>query len=225
MQVCRARRASAHAASRSVATRANTARVHVGGALMQILSSEHGATLAATLLLLAGIAVLRLAWLRARARLLVLAGWVLVGAALAGYGHAGGAETGTALGLLAFSGVAYLIVASGVEMRVARVRPGREVALEPEERPTNWSRGAAKSFLAVVLAGVAAVGIGVAFAVAMPLAPTERIVIGGLMVPILWGGGMAWTLSDAKLVRATLLLTLVSAAAYAIAFLPKMLGA
>ena len=38
------------------------------------------------------------------------------------------------------------------------------------------------------------------------MATHDRIVIGGILVPVLWGGGMAWTLSDAKLLRATLLL-------------------
>jgi hypothetical protein len=41
---------------------------------------------------------------------------------------------------------------------------------------------------------------------------------------MLWGAGMAWTLSDAKLRRASLLLGLVSAAAYGVAFLPKVLA-
>jgi hypothetical protein len=156
--------------------------------------------------------------------MLTLAGWLLVGAGLAGYGYTWGAESGTAYGLLALSTAAYLVVASGLELRVARARPGREVALEPEDRPTNWPRAIAKSFLAIVLAGIAAVGIGVAFAIAMPLVPTDRIVLGGLMVPALWGAGMAWTLSDAKLLRATLLLVAISALAYAIAFLPKVLS-
>ena len=97
----------------------------------------------------------------------------------------------------------------------------RDVALEPEERPTNWRRGAAKALLAIVLSGVASIGIGVAFALYMPMATHDRIVIGGILVPVLWGGGMAWTLSDAKLLRATLLLLAISAACYAMAFLPK----
>jgi hypothetical protein len=49
----------------------------------------------------------------------------------------------------------------------------------------------------------------------------DRIVVGGLLVPILWGAGMAWTLSDAKLLRATLVLGSVSVIGYGIAFLPK----
>ena len=98
----------------------------------------------------------------------------------------------------------------------------RDVALEPEERATNWRRGAAKALLAIVLSGVASIGIGVTFAIYMPMATHDRIVIGGILVPVLWGGGMAWTLSDAKLLRATLLLLAISAACYGMAFLPKV---
>lgn len=181
----------------------------------------------ATLLVLAGVAVLRLSWLRRRAggRLGVVGGWLSIAAGLVLYGHAWGAELGTAYGLLAVSAIAYAVVALGVELRNGRQRTARELAPEPEERPTNWPRAIAKSFLAIVLAGIAAIGIGVAFAVAMPLEVQDRIVLGGILVPILWGAGMAWTLSDAKLVRATLLLSAISVAAYAIAFLPKMLPA
>src|SRR5262245_38932024 len=54
-------------------------RAHAGGALMhEFLSSGRGVTLAATLLLPAGVALLRLAWVRGSARGLVLAGWVLI---------------------------------------------------------------------------------------------------------------------------------------------------
>jgi hypothetical protein len=196
-----------------------------GCAMRELLSIELLGTLASTLLFFAGLAFLRWRWLQRSSRLLTLAGWLLVGAGFYGYIYSWGDEAGTAYALLAFSAVAFLVVWYGLERRVARVRPGREVALEPEDRPTNWPRAIAKSFLALVLAGVAAVGIGVAFAIHMPLVPTDRIVIGGLLVPMLWGAGMAWTLSDAKLVRATLLLAVISAAAYAAAFLPKMLSA
>lgn len=40
--------------------------------------------------------------------------------------------------------------------------------------------------------------------------------------PQRWGAGMAWTLSDAKLLRATIFLVTVSIVSYAIAFLPKV---
>ena len=183
-------------------------------------------SLAGTLLLLSGIALLRLSWMRRNgdsAR--VTGGWALVAAGIASFAYAWGGEAGTVYALVAFSAVAYVVVAMGVELRPARARSNRDIALEPEDRPTNWPRAITKSLLAIVLAGVAAIGIGVAFAIAMPLAAPDRIVIGGLLVPMLWGAGMAWTLSDAKLLRATILLGAISALAYGIAFLPKVLSA
>lgn len=177
-------------------------------------------------LLTAGIALLGASWRKRRGfkAHLLMGGWLLIMAGLVLFALAWGAEVGTAYGLLAFSLAAYGIVTAGIELRQAQARAPREAALEPEERPTNWPRGVAKSLLAIALAGIASIGLGVAFAVAMPMAVHGRIVIGGLLVPILWGAGMAWTLSDARLLRATIVLVTASAAGYGIAFLPKVLS-
>ena len=51
----------------------------------------------------------------------------------------------------------------------------------------------------------------------------EVVPTGDRRAIFLWGAGMAWTLADAKTVRASILLTCVSAISYAIAFVPKML--
>ena len=183
------------------------------------------AALASIALILAGLVVLRLRWLRWRnvGRIATLAGWLLITAGFTVFGLIWGAEVGIFFGLLGLSAAAYFVIALGVELRKPKARAARSLAEEPEERPTNWTRAIAKSFLAVVLAGVAAIGIGVAFAVAMPIGVQDRIMIGGILVPVLWGAGMAWTLSDAKVLRATLLLSLISVVAYSIAFLPKVL--
>lgn len=183
------------------------------------------ATLAGALLFAVGLWALRRSWMTRRAAGpgLVLAGWFGIASGIAAFVHGYGGEVGTTYALLALSVIAYVAVMFTIELREARRRGVREAALDPEDRPTNWPRAIAKSLLAVVLAGIAAIGLGVAFAVAMPLPAPDRIVIGGLLVPLLWGGGMAWTLSDAKLLRATLLLLVVSAAGYGIAFLPKVL--
>ena len=182
-------------------------------------------TTAGTLLLAGGIALLRLSWLGRRPRNLpfLFGGWLLIIAGLAAFDHAWDAEVGSAYGLIALSLAAYAVVVMGLENRRHKAPKVREVALEPEDRPTNWPRAIAKALLSIVLAGIAAIGVGVAFAVAMPLPTHDRIVVGGLLVPILWGAGMAWTLSDAKLLRATLVLGSISALGYGIAFLPKVL--
>ena len=183
-------------------------------------------TLAGGLITTAGVVMLRKRWLARRRSGLafLITGWMTV---LAGAGvltHAWGAEMGTTYALGAFSLAAFAIVSATYERRTTKAREPREAPFDPEERPTNWSRGVAKSLLAIVLAGVAAIGIGVAFAVNVPLPPQDRAVIGGLLVPILWGGGMAWTLCDPRLLRATIILLTVSAAGFAVAFLPKVLS-
>jgi hypothetical protein len=184
------------------------------------------AATAGSISILAGLFLLRLSWLAQRRgrSLLLPAGWLCVIAGIALWIEAWGPEVGTAYGLLGLSIGAYALVLAGADLRSGtRVIVVREPALEPEARPTNWGRGIAKSLLAIVLSGIAAIGIGVAFAIAMPMGPHDRIMIGGLLVPILWGAGMAWTLSDARLLRATLVLCSVSALGYGIAFLPKVL--
>lgn len=56
-------------------------------------------------------------------------------------------------------------------------------------------------------------------AICAPGAVQSRMVIGGLMVPFLWAGGMAWTLSDDRILRATAVLTGVSVLTLGAAFL------
>ncbi|MDF2621373.1 MAG: conserved rane protein of unknown function [Xanthobacteraceae bacterium] len=188
-------------------------------------SAQLLATLAGILAMLAGVALLRRQWARKSAggRSFVALGWLLVLVGFALFVRAWEMELGIAYGLVAFSLVAYLVVATGAQVRSARQRGPRDVPLEPQDRRTNWARGTAKAFLAIVLSGVAAIGLGIAFALGTPFETHDRIVLGGLLVPVLWGAGMAWTLCDAKLLRATGLLLAVSAFGYGVAFLPKLL--
>ncbi|WP_072396308.1 hypothetical protein [Hyphomicrobium sp. CS1GBMeth3] len=178
------------------------------------------------LLLASGIIMLRKRWLARRNGGVgwLIGGWLAVFVGFVVLGQAWGAELGTTYALGGLSLAAYALIAATFERRESRRREAREAAYDPEERPTNWPRGVAKALLAIVLAGVASIGLDVAVAVALPLPPQDRAVLGGLLVPILWGGGMAWTLSDPRLVRATLILIAVSALGYGIAFLPKGLS-
>lgn len=172
-----------------------------------------------------GLFLLRASWLSDRRPHLpwVIGGWLSFGASFVILVRGMGGEVALAYGLTALAVMAYAAVAMTVEVRERRSPATTSLALEPEARGTNWRRAIAKSLLAIVLAGVAAIGVGVAFAVAMPLAVHDRIVIGGVLVPVLWGGGMAWTLADARLIRATIILLSVSVVSYGVAFLPKVL--
>lgn len=179
----------------------------------------------ALFLFLAGIMMLRSRWANQKSgRYKVAAGWALIVAATIVLSHIWSGELGTSFGLLAISVIAYLIIAATVQIRKPNERAPANSSLEPEHRPTNWTRAIGKSLLAIVLAGFASIGLGVAFAVSMPMDAPDRIVIGGILVPVLWGAGMAWTLADAKLLRATIILLSLSAAGYGIAFLPKVIA-
>lgn len=182
--------------------------------------------IAGGLLMAAGVVMLRKRWLSrgTDGPAFLIGGWLFVISAFVLLSQAWGAELGTTYALGALSIAAYAVIAATFERRNDKRREPREPALDPEERPTNWRRGVAKSLLAIVLAGVASIGIGVALAIYLPMPPADRAVIGGLLVPIIWGGGMAWTLCDPRLVRATLILLAVSALGYGIAFLPKVLS-
>ncbi len=148
--------------------------------------------------------------------------WISIAVGSALFVASYGAVRGCIYAFLAFALSGYAAVSSRIEWRTsAAARATTSLAAEPEERPTNWRRAAAKATLAIVLAGFAAFGIGEAFAIAMPMSPPDRIVIGGLLVPVLWGGGMAWTLADARLLRATIALIIIASITFAIAFLPK----
>ncbi len=165
--------------------------------------------------------LLRKAWQGASPRRpwLIAGGWALMVLAL-GLGAVllGGAR-GPAIVLALGSTVALALVASGVELRDARKKAPRELALEPSERRRVVWRGWLRGFLAGPLAGIAALGCGLAVAICAPGAVQSRMVIGGLLVPFLWAGGMAWTLSDDKVLRATAVLTGVSVATLGAAFL------
>lgn len=180
---------------------------------------------AAVLLIAAGVFLLRRAWTRRHAAAPVLTGvgWLCVLGGTFVFARNAGPLPGIAIAMLCLSLVAYVVIAAGMELRPARAGVRREVALAPEERRTTLARGSAKAFLAIVLSGIASIGLGVAYALRMPLDTHDRIIIGGVLVPVLWGAGMAWTLCDAKLLRATIVLLSLSALGYGAAFLPKLL--
>ena len=95
-------------------------------------------------------------------------------------------------------------------MTIRPAKAGREgrdsLAPEPSERTTTWWRQTLRWLLAGPIGMIAAMGIGIAWAVWVPGEPHTRLLIGGLLVPVLWGGAMAWTLADDRILRATAVL-------------------
>lgn len=147
-------------------------------------------------------------------------GWGVIVATLgAATAIAGARGLFMALGLVSVAALG--VVARGAEIRPARAaRAAREsLAPEPAERVlTGWQR-TLRWLLAGPIGMIAAIAVGIAWSVWVPGAPQTRLAVGGMLVPVLWGGAMAWTLADDRILRATLVLVGTAGAGFALAIL------
>lgn len=170
--------------------------------------------------------LLRMAWKTANGwrPWLIASGWALLGVAIAVGWHLLGPVRGIFIALTAIMVAALFSVAMRFQVRTAKVVAGRDVALEPSDRKRVMWRGWLRGLLAGPMSGIAALGVGLMWAICTPGAPQTRMVIGGLLVPVLWAGGMAWTLSDDKIVRAFLVLFGVALISLGAAFLKGSLA-
>lgn len=168
-----------------------------------------------------GAFLLKGAWQRRTTRRpwLITAGWTLLAVAAVLPAFWLGSARGPFIALAMLPIGAFLIVLFGMQLRQNRNRKAREAALEPSDRPSSTWRGWLRVLLAGPIGMMAALGIAVAYTVWIPGAPQTRMIVGGLLVPILWGGAMAWTLSDDKILRAAALLAGISAVTFSGAFL------
>ncbi|WP_431469378.1 hypothetical protein [Sphingosinithalassobacter sp. LHW66-3] len=144
-------------------------------------------------------------------------GWVVMIATFAVAMAAFGSMRGL---FIAFSitGVAALaVVASGYELRQRRERKNRSLAPEPIERASTWWRGVLRWLLALPIGLIAAMGIGIFYTAWTGGAPQTRLVVGGLLIPVVWGACMAWTLADNRILRALAFLVAVTAFGFGLA--------
>ncbi|MFC4255204.1 hypothetical protein GRI97_07195 [Altererythrobacter xixiisoli] len=117
------------------------------------------------------------------------------------------------------------VVASGVTIKTARARregkSGGDDSLAPEplDRPTTRWRSILRWSLAGPIGMIAAMAVGICYAVWVPGEPQTRLLIGGLIVPVVWGGAMAWTLADNRIIRATAVLGGTALAGFGLAIL------
>ncbi|GFE76278.1 hypothetical protein [Novosphingobium sp. TCA1] len=179
----------------------------------------------ASLLLLAGGALgaflLRRSWQQrdGSAPGMIAGGWfVLLGLVLASVFLIGPVK-GTALALVMEGIGALLVIWQGrVRRKAARLRDA-EAAPEPLEEPGRFWRGVLRTLLAGPLGMTAAMGVAFCVTVYLPGDPRTRIVLGGLLMPVLWGLAMTWTLADRRLLRATAVLVGASVIGFGLAHL------
>lgn len=151
---------------------------------------------------------------------LVTAGWFLIAVSLVWPAWVLGAARGPFIALALVSTVALALVASGYTLRRARARAAREsLAPEPSDRATTRWRETLRWLLAGPIGMIAAMAVGIAYAALVPGEQQTRLVVGGLIVPVIWGGAMAWTLADNRILRATAVLVGVAVAGFTAAVL------
>jgi hypothetical protein len=128
-----------------------------------------------------------------------------------------GPVKGPALGIAAAGIGALLVVASGRVRRGARA--GREPSLAPEplDGTSRQWRGWLKALLAGPLGMTAAMAVAFCYAAWAPGDPRTRILIGGLLMPVVWALAMTWTLADQRLLRALAVLSGTTILGFALA--------
>ena len=99
-------------------------------------------------------------------------------------------------------------------------RSAREsLAPEPADRPTTRWRTTLRWLLAGPIGMIAAMAIGICYAVWAPGETQTRLLIGGILVPLAWGAAMTWTLADSRIIRATAVLVGTTVAGFGLAIL------
>jgi len=149
----------------------------------------------------------------------IAAGWAAIAVLIVVGGLTLGSGRGPFIAFTIVSVAAVAVVAANIQMREGKVRSDKSLAPEPSDRVSKAWRGWLRGLLAGPLGMIAAMGVAIAFAAFCPGAAQTRLVIGGLMVPVLWGGAMAWTLADDRILRATAVLVGVSVVTFTAAVL------
>lgn len=168
-----------------------------------------------------GAALLRRSWQRRNggAGPLIAGGWAILLGLIFAAGWAIGPVKGTALALVMEAIGALLIIWRGRVRRKAARNREVDVAPEPLDEPGGVWRGILRTLLAGPFGMTAAMAVAFCITVYMPGDPRTRIVIGGMLMPVLWGLAMTWTLADRRLLRAAAVLLGVSLVGFGLAFL------
>lgn len=137
-----------------------------------------------------------------------------------------GDTRGPFIALAMLSVAALAVVATGATVRTVKAgktgRAGRasdSLAPEPLDRPTTRWRSILRWLLAGPIGMIAAMAVGICYAVLVPGEAQTRLLIGALIVPVAWGGAMAWTLADNRIIRATAVLVGTALTGFGLAIL------
>jgi hypothetical protein len=166
-----------------------------------------------------GVLALKRAWRRRPNGRWLLAGWAAIAAGLAGWAAVAGLDMAVALALLVPSPMAFVMLATGAELKPRRAQRTPRPAVELPAAPSGHWRTILRALYAGPLSAAAALGCAAAVALRAPLAEADRLVLGGMLVPGVWAAGMIWATTDPRLARIGLGLGASAVLAFALAAL------
>jgi hypothetical protein len=186
--------------------------------------AAHSISIAALLSATAGVALLRYGWRRpSRWRsLIVTGGWAAAAAAVVMYSAAFGIEVGPAHAALAFSIAGIASVLINIELRTPKRRAERARSIAPADAASSIGRAALRTVTAGVLTTFAAYEIGIAYAACVPARSSNLLVFGAFTVLVVWSALVVWAMSDPRVVRVALVLSLAALLAKALASWPML---
>lgn len=155
----------------------------------------------------AGVAALRRAWSQAGPARpwCIVAGWGLIGLGLmAACCGPWRADKALAVGALAVSCVAGVLVTQGLERRSRKRKRPKTEALDPIRRPVRPWRAALRVLYVGPLSGAVAIGVCLLIALRTPMSPIDRLIFGGLAGPAVWAVAAIWSLTDERVGRIAL---------------------
>lgn len=128
-----------------------------------------------------------------------------------------GTEIGIPLALETAALVAFGFILTRIERRDPKV-PRERVTPPPASVRHRRLRGLARFLIGGPLGLVAALGVGILVATQGPGAEQTRLILSGLIVPSLWCVGIAWTVSDRRLLPPALGFAALGATGFGLAF-------
>lgn len=166
-----------------------------------------GALALGTVLALAGLALLYLAWRRSKRHLgLVVLGWMLIVFSYRYWVQAAGFDSGPALGTVVLMLAAIALVLAKGEWRLRAANPNKQrvridaSALDEDHASNGRTR---RVVLRILAAGPLALGTALAIAMlivaASPWGAADRLVMAACVMLLLWTVGMVWSCAARRL--------------------------
>jgi len=169
----------------------------------------------------AGVGLLRTAWLRRGGGWRIAAGWAVIGCGVIGWrGSGAGWDKAVALAALApiLAAFALLIWKADFTVKSRKTRSVKAACgAEPPLRAGPLWQGVARTLLAGPVAGATAVSLAAATALRAPWPEADRLVAAVFIAPVAWAAAGVWATTDARLLRVGLVFCVVAAGAIGLA--------